>query len=178
MRSLKCACHSFEEAHLSASTLGCIACTPTRSTRSQKKNGTSERQTKSLVTQHERKRMDLSVNKLTELEEASPSALLTTCSNSLVECCGFLMYLYPFSPCHCTLSTIPRLLPLDGCTCNIRVRVKHYVHTSVKHQVNISPCLATTSEDNGDEASRLRMCMNIVKVSKLGSRVARESSFS
>jgi len=178
MPSLTCARHSFEEGQLTASTLGCIACTPIRSTRSQKKNGTSERQIKSLVTQHERKRMDSSVNKLTELAEASPSAPLSTCLDSLVECCGFRTYLYPSSPHHCTLSTIPRLLPLDGCTCNIRVRVKHYVHTSVKHQVNISPCLATTSEDNGDEASRLRMCMNIVKVSKLGSRVARESSFS
>jgi len=33
------------------------------------------------------------------------------------------------------------------------------------------------SEDNRNEPSRLRMYMTVVKISELGSRVARESSF-
>ena len=97
--------------------------------------------------------------------------------NSLVECCDFIMYLYPSSPCHCALSTAPSLTPLNGCTCNIRVRVKHGIHTSVKHQAIVSPCFATMSEDSRDEPSRLRMYMTIVKISELGSRVVPGSSF-
>jgi len=118
--------------------------------------------------------MGSSVNKPTRVEEVSPSALLATCLNSPVECCGFL---YPFSPCHYTLPTTPSLPPLNGCTCNVRVRVKHDVHTSVKHQAIVSPYLAAMSEDNRDEPPRLHMYMTSVRISELGSRVAPKSSF-
>jgi len=119
----------------------------------------SEHGTLSLVAQSERKGMGSSVNKPTRVEEVSPRALLATCLNSLVECCGFLMYLYPFSPCNYTLPTTPSLPPLNGFTCNICVRVKHDIHTSVKHQAIVSPCFATMSEDNHDEPSRIRTHM-------------------
>ena len=137
----------------------------------------SEQQVRPLDAQRDTKGMGSSVNKPTRFEEVSLSALLATCLNSLMEYCGFLMYLYPSSPCHCALSTILKLPPLNGCTCNIRVRVKHDVHTSVKHQAIVSPCLAAMSEGNRDEPSILRIYMAIVAITELGSRVASESSF-